>query len=256
MINRMLTLDSTLPIVWQTPDTLQIGFDPPRVVLTDIDQRLLPLLSEIHKGISDTGIRMLAKQSRIPDPLVAAFLDSLEPALTTPPQPTPRSLVVEGVPDLTGPAVGVLEGVGCAVFAANSKGGNPPGEVLMYSHYVPQPHHFHSWLRQDRPHTPLIFTDQAVLIGPRIVPGLSRCLRCHFLGDRNEHPHRVALASQLSGHCAISGSPELVRLATWHALQLLDNPEPDLQLRLSAHTRVATRQLSHAAGECSCVGLS
>lgn len=256
MINRLLTLDSRLPIVWRTPDTLQIGFDPPRVVLTDIDQRLLVLLGEIHKGISDTGVWMLANQARLPQPLVQAFLDSLEPALTAPPATTPRLLVLDGAPDLTGPAREVLRGVGCEVFVVTARGETPPGEVLMYSHYTPNPHQFHSWLRQDRSHTPVIFTDQAVLIGPRIAPGHSRCLRCHFLGDATRHPYRVALASQLSQRLAHSGTPELARLATWHALQLLDNPEPNLQLRLSADTHAVTRTVSEAAGECSCLELS
>jgi len=256
MINRLLTLDSRLPIVWQTPDTLQIGFDPPRVVLTDIDQRLLVLLGEIHKGISDTGIWMLATQARIPKALVHDFLDTLEPALATPPITTPQPLVLDGVLDLTGPAREVLRGVGYDVVAATTQQKTPLGEVLMYSHYVPTPHHFHSWLRQDRPHTPVVFTDQAVLIGPRIVPGCSRCLRCHFLGDARHSPHRVALASQLSARVAPSSSPEVVRLATWHALGLLDNPEPNVQLRLSTETRVVTRTVSEAAGECSCVELT
>ena len=255
MINRLLTLDARLPIVWQTPYTVQIGFDPPRVVLTDIDERLLPLLSEIHTGISDTGIWMLARQSRIPDHIVKAFLDDLQPALGAPVAPTQRAFVLDGVADLTSPAAGVLRGVGCGVAVANATKKKPLGEVLMYAHYVPEPHHFHTWLRLDRPHTPIIFTDQGVLIGPRITPGTSRCLRCYFLGDHADHPHRVAVASQLSGRIAHSAAPELIRLATWHALQLLENPQPHIAYRLSAHTGVLSTTVAEAAGECSCLGL-
>lgn len=255
MINQLLTLDARLPIVWQTPSTLQIGFDPPRVVLTDIDDRLLPLLSEINKGISDTGMWMLARQSRIPESVVRTFLENLQPVLSAPPETVPQHFVLDGVTDLTHPAAGVLRGVGCDVALANPAENTAPGEVLMFSHYVPQPHHFHTWLRRDRPHTPIVFTDQAVLIGPRIRPGHSRCLRCHFLGDQENHPHRVALASQVSGRVAHSASPERVRLATWYALQLLASAEPNLAYRLCAATRVLSPSISEATGECSCEGL-
>jgi len=256
MINRLLTLDSRLPVVWQTPATLQIGFDPPQVVLENIDDRLLPILSEIHKGISDTGVRMLAKQARIPDALLAPFLDALEPALQPPPVVTRHSLVLDGAPALIAPAWDVLRGLGRDVSPTKALGSAPPGEILLLSHYAPQPHHFRVWLREDRPHTPIIFTDQSVLIGPRIVPGLTRCLRCHYLGDPLRFPHRVAVTSQLSGRNAPSATPEIIRLATWHALRLLDTPEQDLQLRLCPTTTEITAGVSQGSGECSCLGIA
>ena len=253
MINQLLTLDPRLPLVWQTPQTLQIGFDPPRVVLENLDSRLLPILSEIHKGISDTGVWMLARKSRIPDTLISAFLATLEPALAHPqPAQSPR-FALAGHPTLTRYASEVLHGVGLSVAQSNNAKPTPPGEVVFYSHFVPDPQHFHVWLREDRPHTPLVFTDQAAVIGPQIIPGVTRCLRCHLVGDPAKHPHRLAVASQLWGKAAASATPEFVRLATWHALQLLEKKEPNLQYRLTASTRTLTAALSVGAGECSCL---
>lgn len=254
MINQLLTLDPRLPLVWQTPHTLQIGFDPPRVVLENLDSRLLPILSEIHKGISDTGVWMLARKSRIPDTLVDAFLTTLTPALSHPPSPKFQSFALCGNPTLTGYASEVFRGVGLTVAHSAQTEPTPPGEVVFYSHFVPDPQHFHLWLREDRPHTPLVFTDQAVVIGPRIIPGVTRCLRCHIVGDQVTHPHRLAVASQLWGKVAASATPELVRLATWYALELLEKKdEPNLQYRLTANTRVLTSGFSVAEGECSCL---
>lgn len=253
MINQLLTLNPRLPLVWQTPDTLQIGFDPPLVVLENLDSRLLPILSEIHKGISDTGVWMLARKSRIPDTLVADFLSTLEPALTLPQAPKIPGFALAGDSALTQCAAEVFHGVGLTATHSIHDRPTPAGEVLFYSHFVPDPEHFHLWLREDRPHTPIVFTDQAVVIGPRIIPGVTTCLRCHYVGDPNTDPHRLALASQLWGKVAASASPELVRLATWYALQLLEKDEPNLQYRLNANTRVLTAALSAGAGECSCL---
>jgi hypothetical protein len=253
MINQLLTLDPRLPLVWQTPHTLQIGFDPPRVVLENLDSRLLPILSEIHKGISDTGVWMLARKSRIPDSLVDAFLTRLEPALADSTPPHIPNFTLAGTPALTRYASEVLHGVGAAVSHADHSKPTPQGDVLFYSHFVPNPQHFHLWLREDRPHTPVIFTDQAVVIGPRIIPGVTRCLRCHFVGDRDTHPHWLALASQLWGKAAASATPEFVRLATWYALQLLERDEANLQYRLTVDTRALRVTTSVGAGECSCL---
>ena len=253
MINQLLTLDPRLPLVWQTPDTLQIGFDPPLVVLRNLDSRLLPILSEIHKGISDTGVWMLAKKSRIPDTMVDAFLTNLEPALTHPQAPKIPGFALAGDPTLTQRAAEVLDGVGVAVRHSIRDQPTPPGEVLLYTHFVPDPEHFHLWLREDRPHIPIVFTDQAVVMGPRIIPGVTKCLRCHYVGDPNTDPHRLALASQLWGKVAATATPELVRLATWYALQLFEKNQPNLQYRLTANTRVLTASLSAGTGECSCL---
>jgi len=253
MIDRLLTLDKRLPLVWQNPHTLQIGFDPPLVVLPDIDNRLLLVLHEIHKGISDTGAIMLAKRAGVTDTEVQSFLEALEPALTMPDHIPHASFVLEGSPDLVTPAQRVLESLGHEVLDGDSEH-TPAAEVLLLSHYVPEPQHFHSWLRQDRPHTPIVFTDQSIWIGPRVAPGITRCLRCYFLGDPVEHPARLALASQLWGTPAPSATPDLIRLATWHARGLMMAPSPDTQIRLCSHTREVESRLCVPSGECSCLG--
>jgi len=254
MIDRLLTLDKRLPLVWQNPHTLQIGFDPPVVVLLDIDDRLLPVLHEIHKGISDTGALMLAKLAGVSDSEVHSFLAALEPALAAPHHIPYDSFVLQGSPDLVAPARGVLESLGHQVFE-DDPDQTPGAEVLLLAHYVPEPRHFHSWLRQDRPHTPIVFTDQSIWIGPRVVPGVTRCLRCYFLGDPITHPSRLAVASQLWGKAAPTAKPDLIRLATWHARELMMSEDLDTHLRLNAQTREIHPTPFTGSGECSCLGL-
>jgi hypothetical protein len=253
MIDRLLTLDKRLPLVWQDPNTLQIGFDPPVVVLWDIDDRLLPVLHEIHKGISDTGALMLAKLAGVPDSEVQSFLIALEPALEAPDQIPFDSFILQGSPDLVTPARGVLESLGHTVFD-DDQDQTPGAEVLLLAHYVPEPRHFHFWLRQDRPHTPIVFTDQSIWIGPRVVPGVTRCLRCYFLGDPVSHPTRLAVASQLWGKAAPAAKPPLIRLATWHARWLMMSGDLNTQLRLDALTRETNANPVTGLGECSCLG--
>ena len=56
----LLHLDPSLPVVWRSTEGLQIGVDPPIALIDSIDQRYLPVLAALHRGISEEGYDAIA----------------------------------------------------------------------------------------------------------------------------------------------------------------------------------------------------
>lgn len=259
MANRVLRLNPILPRVWQDPATLQIGIDPPVVVLSRVPDDLLILLHHLGSGISESGLAMYARLQGVSPERTDALLEELAPALGPVESNTPEPFVLDGPHDLVTPASAVLAELGhCVARADSCPSPHDPeaaGDVVVFGHFVPAPRSFHRWLRLDRPHTPVIFSDQTITVGPRIVPGHTRCLRC-ALATRGHSPRTAAaLASQLCGRVAPSASPEAIRLATWHARELILGREDDTRIRIVRGRALTERTTPSDDRECGCLGL-
>ena len=73
---------------------------------------------------------------------------------------------------------------------------DPADVVVVLAHHLVPPADTVRALAEDRPHIALVFDDQAAVVGPFVVPGITPCLRCaeeHRLDD----PARRAVAAQL-----------------------------------------------------------
>ena len=258
MPTRVFHLNPSLPLVWQNPHTLQIGINPPVVVLSPVPDDLLLLLHHLGSGVSDSGLAMYAKSQGVSPERTQALLADLAPALGRPNLSVAQPFVLDGPGDLVGHASRVLVGVGHSVVSAaqddSSALHDVPGEVIVFGHFVPHPRSFHRWLRVDRPHTPVVFSDQAITVGPRIVPGTTRCLRCALATPGQSPPVSAALSGQLWGRRAPCATPEAIRLATWHARTLAVDNSTHQQITIS-DTGATTRAL-HDSGvpQCECLG--
>ena len=254
MATHVLQINPDFPVVWQNPSTLQIGIDPPVVVLPHVHDDLLLLLHHLCAGVSDTGLAMFARLQGVSAERTQALLEALAPALGSVSRIQPQPFVLDGPEDLLGPASRVLRDLGHTVFLA-STADHEVGEVLIFGHFVPHPRSFHRLLRIDRPHTPVIFSDQAVTVGPRIAPGRTPCLKCALARDGHSPRIQSALSSQLWGRVAPSASPEAIRLGTWHAQQLVAEKSTGRQVRISRGNAVTEGlEISRALG-CGCLGL-
>lgn len=260
MPTRIFHLNPSLPLVWQNPFTLQIGIDPPVVVLPHVPDDLLLLLHHLGAGISESGLAMYAKAQGVSPARTAALLDTLTPALGLPIVTVPQPFVLDGPGELADRAAGVLEGLGHDVTRAGSEDHDPartaPGDVIILAHFVPHPRSFHRWLRVDRPHTPVIFSDQTITVGPRIVPGHTRCLRCALATPGQSPTVSAALSSQLWGRVAPTATPEGIRLATWHARGLAVEESPGLHITLGNARATTSRRDPSDSPECGCLGLA
>jgi hypothetical protein len=253
MATRLFTIDKSLPIVWANPDTLHIGFDPPQVILSNVTDDLLLLLHHLGAGTSESGLSMFAKDSGVSPERLADLLEQLAPVLGKTPARVWPNYVLDGPDDLSEPAAHALVSIGHSVLRDTTASNE--AEVLILAHFVPEPLHFHSWLRRDRAHTPIIFTDQAITIGPRISPGATACLHCELTSDPHLPWSNVALVSQVWRRRAPTATPANVTLASWHASTMVATPGGRYQLRITPATGVSERREIPDQAGCGCLGL-
>lgn len=256
MATRVLHLNPQFPLVWQDPHTLQIGVDPPVVVLQAIDDDILPLIHHLTTGISEPGLVMFATRHGVAPERTTALLETLSPALGYQSLPIMRPFVLDGPPELTQIAAQVLRDLGHPVTRADlSSDEDPPGEVIVLAHFVPHPRSFHRWLRRDRPHTSVVFSDQRITIGPRIVPGVTPCLHCELSRGPATSRVRAALASQLCGMLAPSAQPHAIRQATWHSWRLAHLGVPGLRVVMPLSDNHLEELATPSGAQCGCLGL-
>ncbi|WP_317232827.1 hypothetical protein [Clavibacter capsici] len=79
-----IRLDPRLPLVWRTPDSLQLGVDRPPVVLTAVSRLDERLLAALVQGVSRGGLDMIAATEGATPAQVTQLLDLVRPALLPP----------------------------------------------------------------------------------------------------------------------------------------------------------------------------
>lgn len=192
-------INQAFPVVWQDPHTLQIGIDPPVVVVPDIEDRFLPIVHHLRSGMSTQGLDMVAKQCRVTPNELNHFLSQLSPTLTQGPDPWAPPLAL----CFAGPTSTVLSqtltSLGHRCLDITDSADLSSIDVVLICDYVLDPAWYHTWVRRDGPHTPIVFLDQSIQIGPRIVPGLTPCLHCLRAKRVRENPSTTAIESQLWG---------------------------------------------------------
>ncbi len=78
----ILRLDPRLPIVWRSPSSVQLGVDPPVVVLNEVTEIQERILAALAVGVSEPGLTMIA-QGHLDqrDDLLRRLVPALVPAL-------------------------------------------------------------------------------------------------------------------------------------------------------------------------------
>ncbi|MBT5576559.1 MAG: hypothetical protein HOJ98_05505 [Microbacteriaceae bacterium] len=90
-MSRTLRLDPSLPLVWRTPDSFQVGVNPAIAIIDSLDSRFLPVLSALSTGISEEGCEAIASHEGITPENTRTFLSALgEVLLHKNPEPLPR----------------------------------------------------------------------------------------------------------------------------------------------------------------------
>ena len=258
MSPRSLAINALFPVVWADPQTLHIGFDPPRVILHEVEDDLLLLLHHLTSGVSESGRRMFAEASGVNEERLSDLLERLQPVLAKSLPEQTREILLDATPALADRASQALASIGLSGVPHSS--GEPPSdsstEVLVLAHFVPNPEQFIRWLRRDQPHTPLIFTDQAITVGPRIMPGEDACLHCELTNDQALPWSSVPIVSQLWGRAAPTATPANITRAIWHAMAMLENTSSRYQLRISPWSATQERREIEPQPGCGCRDLS
>jgi hypothetical protein len=247
-------LNPRFPVVWQTPSTLQIGVSPARVILENIPDAALPLIDALVKGISNSGAAMLATRAGLHGDYLDSLMVRLTPVMAADETSPPTAIHVGGALRHQAYFTQVLANLGHPISPVEPDTDDLEGEIVLLANFVLSPSLYQRWLRQDRVHTAVIFSDQSITVGPRVIPGQTACLHCLFEWAQAAQPASAALASQLWGRISATDTAQLASLAAWGLRELLINPSPGAIITIDALSGSTTHSLAAPSPECSCWG--
>ncbi|TFD34818.1 TOMM precursor leader peptide-binding protein [Cryobacterium sp. TMT1-19] len=213
-----LRLDPRYPVVWRSPDIIQVGVDRPLVVITALSPGLERVLAALFVGVPRSGALMIGREGGASDEAILALLRALRPALLVTaenvpgparmPEPVavapPPRICVDGC-GLTADLIRTLIGTLGLTLAKTDDPGT--GLAVVLGHYALEPERHGRWLRRDIPHLPVVFSDSEVRIGPLVEPGVGPCLYCLELAHMDSDPSWAALACQLLSRRAPTETP-------------------------------------------------
>lgn len=232
MPTTLIRIDPALPICWQDPDTLRIGFDRAEVSIASPSPVLQRLLSALVTGVrSDRLSRTLARVGASTAEW-SHLTDMLEDAL----------LVTDGAPDAPAhasetPRIGVgviaprgrspvtavlLDAFDRAGFEAGlfSSGDRRYGLVVSVERFL-EPCGPERLDAAGLPQLSIRFSDRSTAVGP-LVEGEGRpCLGCVTLHDIDADPALPALAAQLLGKTPAAETVASTEIAAALAVSLV-----------------------------------
>lgn len=260
-----LKLDPRWPLVWRTPQSVQLGVDPAKVIIDELTPGQEKMLAALTVGISHSGLGLLC-DGRVAerDELLAL----LEPALLPAPTPTaPAVVALAGVGPLVDELSRLLASTGVRVLLAESASDfdeSAPDVAILTGHFVLSPTVHALWLRRDVPHLPIVLSDTGVTVGPFIEPGDGPCLLCLELHRRDADPSWPALAAQLFGRRSVAESTVLAiegaALAARVVMARIHDGErgadTSASVRIDGASGAHTTQLWLTHPDCGCRGIS
>ena len=261
-----LTLDPRYPLVWRTPDSLQLGVDDPPVVLDTVTLGHERLLAALQVGLTAAGLTLIGTESGLSVAQIEDFRRVIQPALLERGERPSARVDVSGTSITVDRLMSNLAGTGLDARPARpvpelgdaDSGESDAAIAVVVGHFVLDPLLRGTWLRRDIPHLPVIFGDTGVLVGPMIEPGIGPCLYCLELHHRDADPQWPAIASQLLGQRSRAETPvlasEIAALATRMILNRLAgtaHAEPS-SVRLEAETGALSRRPVTRHPDCAC----
>lgn len=185
----MLRIDPAARPLWRSPDAVQFGDDPVLAVLDPVPPGCEPVLAALVDGAPRARLEAVADEAGLPRTALDGMLAALGPVLARRrPSSTPVLQVGVDAPDDLGAALAALLHLPPA--------GDDTDLVVVAGHHLVRPAATVRWLQRDLPHLGLVFGDQAVVVGPLVVPGATPCLRCAE-EHRLDEPARRAIGAQL-----------------------------------------------------------
>jgi len=255
-----IRIDPRWPLVWRDPHTLQIGIDPPRVVLQRVSILEERLVSALALGVMLDGMDVLAGGNHA---VVVDLLERLAPVLQAPvPRSVGTTVAISGTGRFVELSARLLGETGIRVLVSESSAPlveAAPALAIVVGHSVLAPRLHAVWLRRDIPHLPVLFTESAVHLGPFVEPGIGPCLACIELHRRDADPAWPTIATQLLSRSRRTEPPALATEAAAAlcrmVMERLENgPLDALSLRISVSGE-RSRHPWTVHPECSCGGL-
>lgn len=264
-----LVLDPRLPLVWRTPDSLQLGVDHPPVVLTSVTTAHERMLAALAIGLTPQGLALIGTEAGLNPAQIADFERVIRPALATPKVVASARVEIDGFGATADRLEWRVREAGMEPHRARPQAdrnraaasAGTPDIAVIVGDFVFDPERRGRWLRRDIPHLPLVFGDTSVTIGPFIEPGVGPCLYCLDLHRRDADPAWPALASQLLGKVSCAQSPFVASEAATLATRMLLRRVRDgrtyssTSLTLDTDTGQTRERVWQTHPECACTGL-
>ncbi len=264
----ILALKPSLPVVWRSPTSLQIGVDRPIVLLHDVTTAEEHLLAALAAGVSRSGLDMIGRSFGADEHAVAAVLARVRPALATAEHVTrPGRVVVEGDSSCLAVVRSAISAAGHSpvprpIGHSEARAGSVVDLAVAVVRYVLPPAASGYWARRDIPLLPVVFGDARVTIGPLVQPGVTPCLHCVDRFRTDADPAWPAIASQLLGRPSAAEvllvAAEAAAMAARAAHTLLHagrNPLAGVAVALDADTGELSRRAWPPHPECGCRAL-
>lgn len=250
MDTEVLRIRTDRPLLWRTPSEFQIGLDHPHTTVTDVPDQAAPLLHALRDGISDSGLNLLAKQTGLSPDQQQRLVEQLRPACEPQQPEVSRSIALVGTSQAVPAMAGILDACGIEVTRhgdIHDMTSPPAHGIMLVADYQPHPDWIAVLGSLDIIHTPVVFSDLTISIGPRITPGQSPCLACLDAHHRARTPHWLNIHSQLWGTASPlatipGGAIAALYAATVHAV---------LPLPGVSDAQAPGRALRYRPGECS-----
>jgi len=279
-----LRLDPRYPLVWRSPDTIQLGVDHPVLRVRVPGPGLEGVIDALRSGVPRAGAVMLGGRGGATAESVHALLAELRPVLLDDRRPAvsparPRRWVsVDGRGTTAARLRAFLDDLGLEAHDLDDGGGT--GDVLpgaeadaaapaatqlavIIGRFAIEPARYRRWLNRDVPHLPVVFGDREVRIGPLVEPGRGPCLFCLEQARVDADPAWPAMASQLTHRPAPTESPRrglevAVRVAGIVQDRVLSGRSElaGVSLSIDAASGRITRRAHRPHERCACRALS
>lgn len=202
-----LRLDPRIPLVWRTPDTLQVGVDVPVATISGVTTTHERLIAALQAGLPRATLDVVARLVGSDPAEVDTLLRQLAPViLDSDDVTTPRigTVVVDGCGPTADAIADTLGGLGHGIRRSDGlpdpvERQSRPDVVVFVAHHVVRPARYGYWLRRDVPHLAVVFGDTTLTVGPFVLPGAEApCLCCLDLARQDADPAWQVIATQLA----------------------------------------------------------
>jgi hypothetical protein len=257
-------LSGDIPVVWTSPDSIQLGIDPPLATLERVPDGAESLLYALQCGTSESGLLMLARDRGIESEWVESLLSTVDQLGQKASPSHAKPWAIWSVSEAAEGLATLAHYSHFPVHHTQEIADDPSADwqgVLVVADYLIHPHWLDLLARKNLPHIPVVFTDQAVTVGPLVRPGETPCLTCLESGRRDSTPHWLEVSSQLWGKRSPLHSPHthgvtwaMVMALILHATpNTLETPFPRASYRPEGHQVVWSNTAFHR--DCTCRGL-
>lgn len=198
----LLQLRPDLPLCWESPDSLRIGFEHATARVPHPSAAQQRLLGRLRDGIPADSWAAQTRAVGATPREARELLGLIGPALTRSeeePDPSVSRPLRVLLSDDGRPVPGFHEALQSSGACAIGDASAAPEVVVYLERFLEPLERAQGWLRADLPHLLVRFTDTRVFVGPLVEPPGAPCHTCATLASLERDPALAMLAAQLVG---------------------------------------------------------